>query len=133
MNTPIYINYTELRDKLGRVAQSVGKISMRPVLQLYFVLREPSTPTKDKISIVAAMSYLVLPIDLIPSEDHPVTGHLDELGVIMYTYKKVKRNITPEIEWHTEQLLDLWFPNAYNSGAQVGEDELIEPAMIREE
>ena len=51
--------------KNSRLCKLVGRTTARPVLLLYYVLRSPETPSSDKMLIVAALSYLILPIDLI--------------------------------------------------------------------
>jgi uncharacterized membrane protein YkvA (DUF1232 family) len=40
----------------------------------------------------------------------PVIGWIDEIVSITYAYKKIRKHITPEIEWQVESLLMDWFP-----------------------
>ena len=62
------IDYELLWEKITDYAKATGRTTARPVLLLYYVLRSPETPSSDKMLIVAALSYLVLPIDLISAK-----------------------------------------------------------------
>ncbi|GHU74077.1 hypothetical protein FACS189413_18780 [Bacteroidia bacterium] len=110
MVTNQIINYSPLREKLTAYAKKAGKTATRPILLLFFVLKSPDTPKSDKLLIVSALSYLVLPIDLISAKRLPVIGWIDEIVSITYAYKKVRKHITPEIERKVESLLMDWFP-----------------------
>ena len=101
------------------------RITQRPPVErllvlyfLYYVLRSPETPSSDKMLIVAALSYLVLPIDLISAKRLPIIGWIDEAVSLVYAYKKVCRYVTPEIESEVDNILERWFPE--------GKYELIE-------
>lgn len=105
-----FINYPFFRDKLFAYAKEVGKAAARPVLLLYFVLKSPGTPKSEKWLIVSALSYLVLPIDLISARRLPIVGWIDEVASMTYVYNKVCKRIMPEIKWKVESLLMDWFP-----------------------
>ena len=100
----------QLLENIKDMGKSLGRTSMRPVLSLYYVLRSPETPLSDKLLIASALSYLVLPIDLISTRRWSVIGWVDEMAAIMIAYKKVKRHITPEIESKVDNILEKWFP-----------------------
>ena len=63
------------------------RITQRPpverllVLYLYYVLRSPETPSSDKMLIVAALSYLVLPKMCI--RDSPLKGVYQMIKLIV--------------------------------------------------
>ena len=96
--------------QLGSYARRVGRMAARPVVLLYFVLRDPATPKKDKYIVYAALAYVVLPIDLISAKRIPILGWADEAAAIAFAYKRVKKNITPAMEMQADNLLDRWFP-----------------------
>ena len=104
------IDYDFWWEKIADYAKLVGRTTARPVLLLYYVLRSPETPSSDKILIVAALSYLILPIDLISAKRLPVIGWIDEAFSLVYAYKKVCRYVTPEIESEVDNILERWFP-----------------------
>ena len=99
------------------------RITQRPpverllVLYFYYIMY-CETPSSDKMLIVAALSYLVLPIDLISAKRLPIIGWIDEAVSLVYAYKKVCRYVTPEIESEVDNILERWFPE--------GKYELIE-------
>ena len=104
------IDYDFWWEKIADYAKLVGRTTARPVLLLYYVLRSPETPSSDKMLIVAALSYLILPIDLISAKRLPVIGWIDEAFSLVYAYKKVCRYVTPEIESEVDNILERWFP-----------------------
>jgi uncharacterized membrane protein YkvA (DUF1232 family) len=110
MNTQSLINYPFLWEKLAAYTKKAGKIAARPVLLLYFVMKSPDMPKSDKLLIISALSYLVLPIDLISGKRLPVIGWIDEIVSITVAYQKICKYITPEIEAEVENLLMDWFP-----------------------
>ena len=104
------IGYELLWEKIADYARAAGRTTARPVLLLYYVLRSPETPSSDKMLIVAALSYLVLPIELISAKRLPIIGWVDEAVSLVYAYKKMCRYITPEIESEVDNILERWFP-----------------------
>ena len=104
------INYQQLLDNLCVYATKIGRISTRPTVLLYYVMVSSDTPKSDKLLILSALSYLVLPIDLISAKRLPIIGWLDEVVSLTVAYQKVCRYITPEIEMKADSLLDKWFP-----------------------
>jgi uncharacterized membrane protein YkvA (DUF1232 family) len=110
MNAQSIINYPLLWEKITDYTKKAGRTAARPVLLLYYVLKSDTTPQSDKLLIIAALSYLVLPFDLLSAKRLPVIGWIDEFVSINYVYRKVCRHITPEIKSDVESLLDKWFP-----------------------
>lgn len=96
-------------NNLGVYAKRVGRTAARPVVILYFVLRDPATPKKDKYIVYGALAYLVLPVNLISAKKIPILGWADEAAAIVWAYKRVKNNVTPDIERQADELLDKWF------------------------
>ena len=104
------INYAALWDRVGDYARKAGRVTTRPVLVLFYVMKSNDTPWKDKMLILSTLSYLVLPIDILDARRIPIIGWIDEIASLSVTYQKVRDNITPEIEAKTDALLDKWFP-----------------------
>lgn len=48
MNKPSIIDTAALKDKLQEYATKVGRISVRPLLLLYFIMVSKDTPKSDK-------------------------------------------------------------------------------------
>ena len=83
-------------------AKKLGKKVLKPALQLYYVLKEPSTPHNIKGMIIGALGYLILPVDLIP-DFIPVAGYTDDFAALMAVIKMCSEHITPEIERKVEE------------------------------
>ena len=75
-----------------------------------FLLKSTDTPRAEKILIYSALSYLVLPIDLISAKRLPVIGWIDKLVSLTVAYEKISRYVTPAIEYEVDRILDKWFP-----------------------
>ena len=114
MNRPSIIDTVVLKDRLQEYAMTVGRISARPLLVLYFIMVSKDTPKSDKLMILSTISYLVFPIDFISAKRLPIIGWIDEAFSLSVAYQKVSKNITPEIERKTDALLDKWFPEYAN-------------------
>ena len=118
MNKTSIIDTAVLKEKVQEYTMKVGRISARPVLLLYFIMISKDTPKSDKLLILSTISYLVFPIDLISAKRLPIIGWIDEAFSLSVAYQKVCKNITPEIERKTDELLDKWFPE-YTSYIEV--------------
>lgn len=104
------INYDVLWDKVSSFASKAGRVTTRPVLLLFYVMKSKDTPWKDKMLIFSTLSYIVLPIDILDVKRLPIIGWFDEIASLSVTYQKVCKNITPEMEVKVDAILDKWFP-----------------------
>ena len=104
------INYQELWDKIKDYAMKVGRVAVRPVLLLYYVMRSDETPWKDKLTIFGALAYLVFPVDLLDAKRLPIIGWLDEITSLAVAVQRMSKYITPEMEARADAILDRWFP-----------------------
>lgn len=102
-------NFEKLQEKLMPYAKKYGRVAAKPVLELYYVLREDSTPAKDKAVIALALGYLLLPSDILPLRKFGIFGLLDDSLSVSVVYKKMQKNITPAVSFKVEMTLDKWF------------------------
>lgn len=102
-----------LMDKLRPWALKAGRVTACPLLQFYYVLDDDNTSTLDRVLIYAAIVYIILPVDLIPSAVYKFLGILDDGVAMLYVYKKIKDKITPEINAKVEDTLNEWFGVEY--------------------
>ena len=102
-------NFEKLQEKLMPYAKKYGRVAAKPVLELYYVLREDSTPAKDKALIALALGYLLLPSDILPLRKFGIFGLLDDTLSVSVVYKKMQKNITPAVSFKVEMTLDKWF------------------------
>lgn len=111
MNKRSFINYDVLWDKLSTFAIKAGRVTTKPVLLLFFVMKSKDTPKADKLLVFSALSYLVFPIDILDAKRLPIIGWFDEVVSISVAYQKVCKHITPEMEAKVDAILDRWFPD----------------------
>lgn len=104
------INYSVLWERIGNFARSAGRVTTRPVLLLFYVMKSKDTPKSDKLLVFSAISYLVFPIDILDSKRLPIVGLFDEVASISVAYQRVCKHITPEMERKVDDILDKWFP-----------------------
>ena len=102
-----------LMDKLRPWALKAGRVATRPLLQFYYVMDDDNTSTLDRVLIYAAIVYTILPMDFIPSVIYKFLGILDDGVAMLFVYKKIKDNITPEINAKVEDTLNEWFGVEY--------------------
>ena len=100
---------SNLWGKIGTYAKKAGRVTTKPLLQLYYVLMMGETTTLEKALIVGAILYTVLPFSLIPYKAHKILGLLDEGVAVLYVVKKVQNKITPEINAKVEETMNMWF------------------------
>ena len=110
MNATNIINYSVLWNRIGNFAKKAGRVTTRPLILLFYVIKSKETPKADKMLILSTLSYLVLPIDILDAKRLPVIGWIDEITSISVCYNKVCKYITPEMEAKADALLDKWFP-----------------------
>ena len=103
------INYAVLWEKVKDYARKAGRVSTRPVLLLFYVMKSKETPTKDKLIVFSTLSYLVLPIDILDAKRLPFIGWLDEVASLSIAFQKMCKHITPEMETEVDRVLDRWF------------------------
>lgn len=104
------INYSALFERIGEYARKAGRVTTRPVLLLFYVMKSKETPWSDKILVLSTISYLVFPIDILDAKRLPIIGWFDEIASISVAYQKVSKYVTPEIEAKVDAILDRWFP-----------------------
>ncbi|MDM8153039.1 DUF1232 domain-containing protein [Bacteroides gallinaceum] len=104
------LDYNLLWNNICVWSHKVGRTAARPVLLLWYVMRSPKTPRKDKLAIFASLAYLVFPIDILDAKRLPVIGWLDEIVSVTVIIQKMTKYITPQMQYRVDELLDKWFP-----------------------
>ena len=83
--------------KIAAAASRVGRPVARQLLYLYFVLKGSELTSTQKLWIVAAIAYIIVPNDFLPRRIFRIVGITDDALALMYVINKVRDNITPEI------------------------------------
>jgi uncharacterized membrane protein YkvA (DUF1232 family) len=79
----------------AKVRRTAGKVPfVEDAVAGYFCALDPSSPTKVKAAILAALAYFVVPTDLIPDFITGL-GYTDDAAVLYAVLKLVQGHITP--------------------------------------
>jgi uncharacterized membrane protein YkvA (DUF1232 family) len=81
--------------KLRSLPTSYQEIRYRAKL-LWYVMRDPDTPIALKASAVAALGYLICPLDAIP-DAIPIGGYVDDLAVITAVLAQLEPYISADM------------------------------------
>ncbi len=94
---------------LARLLRRAGRTIARPAIECFELLIDRSTPHQARLTVLAALTYLVLPLDLIP-DFIPAAGFSDDLVAITALLGLCSRHLTPDIRERAQRRLDQWFP-----------------------
>ena len=102
---------SELVDEnlLKRLLVRAGRTLATPALEALELLLDPSTPSPVRLTMLAALSYLLMPADLIP-DILPVAGFSDDLVALTAVIGVWRNHLTPAIQARARRRLDQWFP-----------------------
>ncbi len=88
--------------RLKRVAKRIP--FAEDLLAAWFCARDPATPRRVRLTLLAALGYFVLPVDAIP-DIMPLLGFTDDAAVIAAAIAAVAGSITPEHRERARQTL----------------------------
>ena len=94
---------------LKKILLRAGRVIAQPALEGFELIIDNSTPPQVRISIMGALTYLIVPVDLIP-DFIPATGFSDDLVALTAVIGLWQHHITPEIRFRAKSKLDKWFP-----------------------
>ena len=94
---------------LKKVLVRAGRTIAQPALEAFEMLIDASTPTQVRMTMLAALTYLIMPMDLVP-DLVPVAGFSDDLVALTAVISLWSSYITPEIRNKARRKLDKWFP-----------------------
>jgi uncharacterized membrane protein YkvA (DUF1232 family) len=95
-------------DKIARIAKMAGAKLVYSALILFYTLQSDKVPIKDKAMIVAALGFLISPIDAIP-DAIPIIGLSDDFAVLIFVLKKVWGDVSEDIKEKAKSKLTKWF------------------------
>ena len=94
---------------LRKILLTAGRAIAQPALEGFELLIDTSTPPQVRISIMGALTYLIVPVDLIP-DFIPASGFSDDLVALTAVLSLWQHHITPEMKYKAKCKLDKWFP-----------------------
>ena len=95
--------------RLKKILLTAGRAIAQPALEAFELIMDSSTPPQVRISILGALTYLIVPVDLIP-DFIPASGFSDDLVALTAVISLWQHHITPEIKFRAKSKLDKWFP-----------------------
>jgi uncharacterized membrane protein YkvA (DUF1232 family) len=84
---------SEFFARLKRVAKRLP--FAEDLLAAWICARDPATPRRVRLTLLAALGYFVLPVDALP-DIMPILGFTDDAAVIAAALAAVAGSITPE-------------------------------------
>ena len=114
MELPDFMKYgnkfskKDFAEKIARIAKGAGSKLVYAALILYYTLQSDKVSATNKAMIIAALGYLISPIDVVP-DAIPIAGLADDLGVLVFVLKKVWTDVDPEIQVKAKMRLSKWF------------------------
>ncbi len=94
---------------LRKVLIRAGRTIAQPALEALEMVMDPSTPSQARVTMLAALTYLIMPIDLVP-DLIPIAGFSDDLVALTAVISLWQTHITPEMRNKARQKLDRWLP-----------------------
>ncbi len=92
-----------------KVLIKAGRVIAQPALEAMEMIMDKETPPQARVSMMAALAYLLMPLDLVP-DIIPAAGFSDDLVALTAVISLWSNHITPEIRNRARLKLDKWFP-----------------------
>lgn len=108
-NVDLQEKYADISQKIKVFAKKAGRIAAKPLLIFYYVLKDESLTSKDKMIIYGCILYVISPVSIIPQHVFKLLGVMDEATAILVVIRRVRDKITPEIIMKAEATLAEWF------------------------
>lgn len=102
-----YYNPKSLFEKIKKFAKKAGMKTIYVVLILYYASFDKSLPTKDRLMVIAAIGYFILPLDFIP--DSLPGGFADDASATLYVVRHIWNNLSEETFQKARIKLSDWF------------------------
>ena len=94
---------------LVKILFKAGRTIAKPALEVLEMAIDPFTPTQVRISLIAALAYLIMPFDLFP-DFVPLVGFSDDFVALTAVLSIWSKYMTPSIRLRAEKKLDKLFP-----------------------
>jgi uncharacterized membrane protein YkvA (DUF1232 family) len=94
--------------KVARYAKVAGREVVEKALWLYYAAQRPETPMWAKTMVFGALTYFVVPVDVIP-DMLPVVGYTDDLGVLAAAVATLAVYINQDVKALAASKMHDWF------------------------
>ena len=92
-----------------KILFKAGRTIAKPALEVLEMAVDPYTPTQVRISLLAALAYLIMPFDLFP-DFMPLVGFSDDFVALTAVLSIWSKYMTPSIRKRAENKLNMLFP-----------------------
>ena len=92
-----------------KILIKAGRSIAKPALEILEMAIDPLTPTNVRISLIASLAYLIMPLDLLP-DFMPVVGFSDDFVALTAVLSIWSKYMTPAIRIRAEKKLNKLFP-----------------------
>ena len=86
-----------------------GRTIAKPAIEVLEMALDPFTPAQVRVSLMAALAYLIMPFDLFP-DFMPVVGFSDDFVALTAVLSIWSKYMTPAIRVRAERKLNKLFP-----------------------
>ena len=92
-----------------KILIKAGRTIAKPSLEILEMANDPLTPSQVRISLMAALAYLIMPFDLFP-DFMPLVGFSDDFVALTAVLSIWSKYMTPSIRTRAERKLNKLFP-----------------------
>ena len=92
-----------------KILIKAGRTIAKPALEVLEMAIDPYTPAQVRVSLMAALAYLIMPFDLFP-DFMPLVGFSDDFVALTAVLSIWSKYMTPSIRSRAERKLNKLFP-----------------------
>ena len=92
-----------------KILIKAGRTIAKPALEVLEMAVDPFTPAQVRVSLMAALAYLIMPFDLFP-DFMPLVGFSDDFVALTAVLSIWSKYMTPSIRKRVERKLNKLFP-----------------------
>ena len=92
-----------------KILIKAGRTIAKPALEVLEMALDPFTPAQVRVSLMAALAYLIMPFDLFP-DFMPLVGFSDDFVALTAILSIWSKYMTPAIRTRAEKKLNKLFP-----------------------
>ena len=92
-----------------KILIKAGRTIAKPALEVLEMALDPFTPAQVRVSLMAALAYLIMPFDLFP-DFMPLVGFSDDFVALTAILSIWSKYLTPSIKARAEKKLNKLFP-----------------------
>ena len=92
-----------------KILIKAGRTIAKPALEVLEMALDPYTPAQVRVSLMAALAYLIMPFDLFP-DFMPLVGFSDDFVALTAVLSIWNKYMTPSIRARAENKLNKLFP-----------------------